>query len=326
MTSKRNQFIVGVFVLIGFSIAIVTVVWLGLTSYFQKGQYAVAYFDESVQGLDKDSPVKYRGVSIGKVYRIGVAPDANLIEVVMLVETGVEHIDEVCAQLKSVGITGIMFIELDRKTPRDALLTPKLTFEPPYPLVATRPSDIRKFMTAMEDILKQASDLNVARISTQIQDVLTEMETVLRDADVKGISKGLQSTLDRIEKLIDPKRVDKTLTTIDDAVNRVGALAETANRAASKIDGLIASQTPTIANAVTNLKEAIVEIRTIAESGNTLVKNTDNRLNTLQRQLTDTLQQLETTADHLQQLSATLADQPSLLIRGTPPQERELPR
>jgi phospholipid/cholesterol/gamma-HCH transport system substrate-binding protein len=326
MTSKRNQFIVGLFVLVGFSIAIITVIWLGVTSYFEKGHYTVAYFDESVQGLDKDSPVKYRGVSIGKVYRISVAPDANLIEVVMKIETNMEHIDEVCAQLKSVGITGIMFIELDRKTPQDVLSAPKLTFEPPYPLVITRPSDIRKFMTAMEDILKQASDLNVARISAQIQAVLTEIEEVLRDADVKGISKGLQTTLDRIEKLIDPKHVDKTLTTIEDAVNRVGTLAETANRAASKIDGLIASQTPAIATAVTNLKEAIVEIRGIAESGNTLVKNTDNRLNTLQRQLTNTLQQLEMTADHLQQLSATLADQPSLLIRGTPPQERELPR
>lgn len=326
MTSKRNQFIVGLFVLIGFSVAIVTVVWLGFTSYFKKGQYVVAYFDESVQGLDKDSPVKYRGVTIGKVDRIAVAPDAYLIEVVMQVEKGLEHIDDVCAQLKSVGITGIMFIELDRKTPRDVLRMPKLTFEPPYPLIITRPSDIQKFMTAMEDILKQASDLNVARISSQIQAVLTQIEEVLRDADVKRISIGLQNTLDRIEKLIDPKRVEQTLTTIDDAVNRVGALANTANRSASKIDGLIASQTPAIANAVTNLKEAIVEIRGIAESGNTLVKNTDNRLNTLQHQLTNTLQQLEMTADHLQQLSATLADQPSLLIRGTPPQERELPR
>jgi hypothetical protein len=71
----------------------------------------VTYFDESVQGLDKDSPVKYRGVSIGRVENINVAPDAALIQVVLKIESGLESgIDDIVARLKSVGITGIMFV------------------------------------------------------------------------------------------------------------------------------------------------------------------------------------------------------------------------
>ncbi len=326
MTSKRNQFIVGLFALCGFSIAVVTVVWLGVTSYFEKGQYAVAYFDESVQGLDKDSPVKYRGVTIGKVHQVRVAPDASLIEVIMKVETGLEHIDEVTAQLKSVGITGIMFIELDRKTPKDDQLTPKLTFDPPYPMVATRPSDIRKFMTAMEDLLKQASDLNVVRISYQIQGILSEIDEAIRDADVKGVSRSLQETLGRIEKLIDPARLEKSLATIDEAVRRVGVLAETANRTVGQVDDMITGQKPVIAEAIGNMKDAVVAIRGAAESSRNLVVQSDGRMDALQRQLTDTLQQLEATSENLQRLSALLADQPSLLLRGTLPQQRELPR
>jgi len=326
MTSKRNQFIVGLFVLCGFSIAVVTVVWLGVTSYFEKGHYAVAYFDESVQGLDKDSPVKYRGVTIGKVHQVRVAPDASLIEVVMKVETGLEHIDDVTAQLKSVGITGIMFIELDRKTPKDVQLTPKLSFDPPYPLVATRPSDIRKFMTAMEDILKQASDLNVARISYQIQGILSEIDETIRDADVKGVSRGLQETLGRIEKLIDPARLEKSLATIDEAVRRVGVLAETANRAVGQVDDMITGQKPVIVEAIGNMREAVVAVRGVAESSRKLVIQSDGRMDALQRQLTDTLQQLEATSENLQRLSSLLADQPSLLLRGNLPQERKLPR
>ena len=67
MATLKTKFMVGLFVVTGFSFAVVAVVWLGMSNYFEKGQYYVAYFDESVQGLDKDSPVKYRGVTIGSV-------------------------------------------------------------------------------------------------------------------------------------------------------------------------------------------------------------------------------------------------------------------
>ena len=49
--------------------------------YFQKGSVYVTYFDESVQGLQVDSIVKFRGVDIGTVRKIGVAPDQRLVEV-----------------------------------------------------------------------------------------------------------------------------------------------------------------------------------------------------------------------------------------------------
>jgi len=110
----KTKLMVGIFVIMGFTIATAAIIWLGMSSYFDKGLRYVAYFDESVQGLDKDSPVKYRGVPIGRVESIKVAPDATLIEVVMKIEEGLkpeEHRGDVVAQLKSIGITGIMFVE-----------------------------------------------------------------------------------------------------------------------------------------------------------------------------------------------------------------------
>ena len=87
MATLRTKFSVGLFLIVGLAIVIVGIVWLGMSNYFEKGRFFVAYFDESVQGLDKDSPVKYRGVYIGRVHRIGVAPDEKLIEVVMKIES-----------------------------------------------------------------------------------------------------------------------------------------------------------------------------------------------------------------------------------------------
>ena len=112
MASIKTKLLVGIFVLVGFFIAIIGLIWFGMSGQLEKGRFYIAYFDESVQGLDKDSPVKYRGVSIGRVENIGVAPDAKLIQVVMKIEAGLKNREQLVAQLKSVGITGIMFIRL----------------------------------------------------------------------------------------------------------------------------------------------------------------------------------------------------------------------
>ena len=128
MASIKTKFTVGLFVAIGLAIAIVAIIWLGMSNYLQKGQFYSAYFDESVQGLDKDSPVKYRGVSIGRVHSISVAPDATLIQVILKIESGLkiekDLISDLVARLKSVGITGIMFVELERKARMNRICHP----------------------------------------------------------------------------------------------------------------------------------------------------------------------------------------------------------
>ncbi len=57
----------------GIILAVLIFIWLGMSRYFEKGQYYAIYFNESVQGLDVDSPLKYRGVMIGRVTRNAVA-------------------------------------------------------------------------------------------------------------------------------------------------------------------------------------------------------------------------------------------------------------
>lgn len=80
---KSVYFVVGFFVTVGTLAAVSMILWLGASKYLRKGVKYVTYFDESVQGLQVDSAVKYRGVEIGSVEKIRVAPDDRLIEVVI---------------------------------------------------------------------------------------------------------------------------------------------------------------------------------------------------------------------------------------------------
>src|SRR5512136_2663692 len=137
MARKTSKFMIGLFVSIGILIGIVAVVWLGASKYFEKGMTYVTYFDESVQGLQVDSVVKYRGVEAGRVERIRVAPDNRLIEVVMKIDLRGKLEREYIAKLQAAGISGIVFVELDRKESGRPDLSPKITFAPDYSVISS---------------------------------------------------------------------------------------------------------------------------------------------------------------------------------------------
>ncbi len=65
MAQRKTYFLVGLFVCTGVLIGIAAIIWLGASNYFQKGSMYATYFDESVQGLQVDSIVKYRGSTSG---------------------------------------------------------------------------------------------------------------------------------------------------------------------------------------------------------------------------------------------------------------------
>ena len=118
MARKTSKFMVGLFTTLGIILGVIAIIWIGASKYFEKGARYIAYFDESVQGLQKDSAVKYRGVEVGRVESIRVAPDNKLIGVVMKINLRDEDLTRTAvAQLKVAGITGLVFVELDRRKP-----------------------------------------------------------------------------------------------------------------------------------------------------------------------------------------------------------------
>ena len=143
MSSRSSKFIIGLFVITGVMMCVVIIIWVGAADLFMKGSTYVTYFDESVQGLQADSAVKYRGVEIGKVQSIKVAPDYRLIEVAMKIDLSADLQYNATAQLRTLGITGIVFIELDRLKKDDRSTSPVINFKTVYPVIPSpsiRPS------------------------------------------------------------------------------------------------------------------------------------------------------------------------------------------
>lgn len=68
--NKTGYFYIGLFTLIGMSLLISAVVILSSKATYKNAIYVETYFNESVQGLTIGSPVKYRGMEVGKIVDI----------------------------------------------------------------------------------------------------------------------------------------------------------------------------------------------------------------------------------------------------------------
>jgi phospholipid/cholesterol/gamma-HCH transport system substrate-binding protein len=310
MDSQKTKFTVGLFVACGVGIALVAVIWLGMSRIFEKGQFYAAYFNESVQGLDKDSPVKYRGVPIGRVERINVAPDSKLIQVVLKIE-GVEKLEsDMLAQLKSVGITGSMFVEIDRKREGEPDLSPQLSFPTEYPVVSSKPSEISQILRGIDDVLKKIKSVDLEGISDRVKLNLDELKQAIADADIKGISDRVQLSLEDLRQAIADANVKKVSKCLTDLLERA--------------DRILIKNEKTINKDLVELSKTLENASAFFGKGSSLVVKVDDSYSYIERQLLIIAQNLEKASENLDRLTELLADQPSQLIFGEPPKPRKL--
>jgi phospholipid/cholesterol/gamma-HCH transport system substrate-binding protein len=272
MTGQKTKFIVGLFVASGIAIAVVAVIYLGMSHYLEKGYFYVTYFDESVQGLDRDSPVKYKGLSIGRVESISVAPDAKLIQVVLKIESGQTLGSDVIAQLKSVGITGIMFVELDKKKegePEGFRPEPD-RFPFPYKLIASKPSDISELMLGIDNLLNNMKGIDLKGISDRVKMTLNKVDQTIEDANIKKISGGIEDSVDRINNILKKEQWDKLTASLNDI-----------NQLTTDAKGITASVKTSVENLNHVLEKKrwdkiMASVENAAGSLNTLMSKADN--------------------------------------------------
>ncbi len=324
MASQQTKFAVGLFLSCGMVISVVALIWLGMSRYLEKGNYYATYFNESVQGLEVDAPVKYRGVSVGRVASIRVAPDDKLIQVVMKIESGQSLGRNIVAQLKVVGITGTMFLELDQKRKDEPDLTPPLTFPSEHPIVASRPSDISQLLQGLDDVINQMRSLDIAGISNKVKLTLDNMNQLMADAEIKEISNQIQGSLKGLDHVLKGERLENIMISVEEAGRSLNTLMDEAGHTLAGLKGIITVNRTNIDKTFEDLRHAMETANAFLEKGTLLVGTTDDTVSRLRQNLLVTSQNLEEASENLNQIIEILADQPSQLLFGEPPPPRKI--
>ncbi len=307
MARQVSSKALGIFVTLGAILGIAVIIWVGASKYFEKGDRYVTYFDESVQGLQRDSAVKYRGVDVGRVESIRVAPDNRLIEIVMKINLKEDVEQNAVATLRVAGITGIVFVELDRRDPEEPDLSPRIAFAAEYPIIPSKPSQLRQIFSGIDDIVEK-----------------------IKQVDLEGISKSITISAKAAEDLLAGPRTQKVLANLESiSVNLDRAVARVEQMTADgKLEGVLDDTRAALVEARTLITDTRDELKALklpetAEKTNRMVDSLSRTSRTTARDIQAMSENLRRASETLERLLERVESSPSdLLFSSTPPAGR----
>lgn len=288
MFRQVDKFKIGLFVVASVALSIAILIWLGYDRYWRDSQMVVAYFTESVQGLDADSTVKFRGVPVGRVRAIRMAPDGRLIEVVMSLDRNFKVTADLGVKMNLLGLTGLKYLEMDTFRPEQRKEPLPLEFRPSYPVIATYPSDIREIGSALEKLFQKVNAVDVEAMSGHMLRVSAKLDKILSDPKVDKLGTDTADALREFREAA--KRVNDQLTRAQPA--------RSFTRTLQKASDFFQASTET------------------ARSADRLIRRQDNNLERLG-------QKLDRSADNLIDFTRTIRFKPSSIIFG--PGEKSAP-
>jgi len=254
MSAPTNHWKLGLFVVVGVVLALTTMTFLGAESLKKQVVSYQTYFDESVQGLEVGSPVKFRGVSVGAVSAIGIAADrrhvavtsdlavADLVDLGLSVGKGdrskIRVPPDLRMQVASQGITGVKFLLIDFFETKDNP-PPSLPFPVPENYIPAAVS----LMKNLEDSVVRAVN-RFPDVADQIVLVLGHVNRVMADVEAHHLPDRVGATLNRADRTLEdvqaavrgmnsPKLsadAQETLESLNGAVTRMNTLLDRVQR------------------------------------------------------------------------------------------------
>lgn len=250
MSAPTNHWKLGLFVLVGAALAVVSVVYLGAQSLKKETVSYHSYFDEAVTGLELGSPVRYRGVTIGNVSTIDIAPDRRHVDVTY--DLGVKVLDrlglsagkgqqttitvppDMRVQLGSQGITGVKYVLVDFFAV-SSHPAPVLPFPVPANTIPAAPST----MKSLEDSIVRAVD-RIPDLITELVSLLGNVNRLTGDLEAQNLGDKVQTTLGNADDVLRALKSKLGEAKLAELSQEAQATMVNVNQAVSRMNGLLA--------------------------------------------------------------------------------------
>jgi len=323
MAAETSYARLGFFVVVGLMVILVTGLFFIQRLRSRAVIALVTYFTENVSGLDISSPVRYRGVAVGRVSDVRVHPDGDTIEVdfelfqdrlatigesVPRVQRRAELLMAPRLRARVVGnpVTGEGYLLLD--IPRNPPPLPALGFTPRRGYVPAMPSVLATVQDRLPAVLERAEETlqTLRELVARVPDSLdrsdrffTSVERLLRESQLPELRAHLRtfstSTTAQIAQIT--SHIAQITSHIDRIAGTNGSLIKVAEEARSA------------------LREA--EVPALAQATRDAADRTSLAADDLRR----SLPAIRETLARLRELTRLLDEQPESVLYGPRPPE-----
>lgn len=309
---EANRYKLGLFVVIGILLLTVGLFLTGLRQMFEPTILVTTTFSESVQGIEKGSPVKFSGVPVGKVTHVSMRPSEKIVLVDIEINTRAFAVDPnspnfifysqkrfrdeldrgLRCQMEFLGITGLKYIEIDYFA-KDATDT-SYTAEP-----ANLPANV--FYLPAHPSLLSGIKTSVVDLLASVQYTINSINKIDFD-EVNNISTESRQTLQTLREVLLDKspRIDSTLNSITDGAEAISKFAHALDSHVDNID--LKTQLSNVDSALNALRDAANAIATSSVRGVTDFSSLVNELESSIRLFNQVLREID--------------ENPAILIRG----------
>ena len=289
---------VAVFAMLAVAAAVAFVWWYSGSGERRDFVRYEIYFDGTVSGLARGSPVRFLGVDVGRVRSLAIARDnPSRVRVTAEIDSEAPISGSTRARLGLLGLTGLLFIDLQQDPDADPARV--LGEGQRYPVILSRKGDIEAFVERLPDLLG-----HTARLVERVEGLLTDenLQAVSATlANVENASRDLPAvTRSAAELAVELRRTAAEVSALTQKVHAVAdtaapqieaslagvrATAEKMGRTADSLERIVAGNEASLAqfagSGVADLQALAVDLRGASEEVRALARGLRDRPSSL---------------------------------------------
>jgi phospholipid/cholesterol/gamma-HCH transport system substrate-binding protein len=303
MERDANYVAVGAFILLVIAMGVGFIVWYSDASDGREYDLYEISFAGSVSGLERNNPVRYLGVDVGRVRKMSIDRQRpGRVIVVAEIDRTAPISSATRASLGWQGVTGQLYVDLRQAVDADA--SKPLAQGDNYPLIDSVASDFDTFLASLPELMSRANSL-LERVGRVLSDQnLTALSTTMNN--LSNATAGLPETTRNVGELV--KQMSTTVVEIRGAAEGLrGMVTETRPELRIAIEkiGVVAD----------NLAQASQRIDHLAQQSEVQIGHfTEHGLFEMERLVRET----RSAAREFRDLSRSLQDNPSQILYEPP--------
>jgi phospholipid/cholesterol/gamma-HCH transport system substrate-binding protein len=317
MESKREQAIVGLFVLAAGTVLVATI--FALSGAFSGRATSYRAYFPFAGGLEPGATVRYAGgPKVGRVENLRLDPgDSSRIEITFSVRSGLPVKTDSHVKIMSLSPLGDNHLEIVPGTQK-APLARSGTVLPSDPYV-----DFNALTSQLNDLAPQAKQLlkTLNDRTTELRVTIERVNDLLNDQNRANVASTLAETRGMIAENRAP--VKSTIHNLDSVSQKLEPLlqdlrktSEQANQTLNHLDATLGENRPDVRQAVIDLRRSLANLTD-------LTGRLDKTLDVNSENIDELLENLRQVSENMKEFTDTIKTKPYTLIRSSSPPEHK---